>query len=143
MQRDRQPPRIARLPCLGRRRDLDRRGFAIGSHCVEHPILHPPARRAARQELRESKATVERERDGNAGASPTPTAGRTTFRRRVSLPRPRPDTAWASPWRRPQSNVKEPLAIDRICVVREMTTDAFHARVSGAAALYHRIGGRR
>ena len=32
----------------------------------------------------------------------------------------------------------EPLAIDRICIVREMTIDAFHARLSGTAALYHR-----
>ena len=35
------------------------------------------------------------------------------------------------------------LAIDRICVVREMTIDAFHARLSGTSAFYHRWPFRR
>jgi len=44
-------------------RELSRMGFEIGSHTVEHPILSQISRERVVIELRESKATIERELD--------------------------------------------------------------------------------
>lgn len=124
-------------------RDLKRRGFAIGSHTVDHPILARVTPERLQQELRDSKATIENELRCECYSIAYPNGGLEDVSSQVF------DAAAAAGFRfgftlcgRPNRPSLEPLAIDRICIVREMSIDAFHARLSGTAALYHRCVSR-
>jgi peptidoglycan/xylan/chitin deacetylase (PgdA/CDA1 family) len=119
-------------------RELDRRGFAIGSHTVEHPILTKLPHERLRQELRESKAAIERELHRPCDSIAYPNGGPDDVSPEVF------GAAAEAGFRvgftlvgAANSPRIEPLAIDRVCVVRELSNDAFHARLSGVAALYH------
>ena len=120
-------------------RELDRRGFAIGSHTVEHPILTRLPRERLQQELRDSKATIERQLGRACHSIAYPNGGPDDVSAEVF------DAAAEAGFRfgftvtgGRNPALMQPLAIDRICIVREMTIDAFHARLSGTAALYRR-----
>ncbi len=120
-------------------RNLDRRGFAIGSHTVEHPILARLPREQFQQELRDSKATIERQLDRVCHSIAYPNGGPDDVSAEVFCAAAEAGFRFGlmlAGGRNPP--LMEPMAIDRICIVREMTLDAFHARLSGTAALYHR-----
>ena len=120
-------------------RDLDRRSFAIGSHTVEHPILTRLPRERLQQELRGSKATIERQLGRACHCIAYPNGGPDDVSAEVFNAAAEAGFRFGFTLKGGRSPaLLEPLAIDRICVVREMTIDAFHARLSGTAALYQR-----
>lgn len=123
-------------------RELARLGFEIGSHTLEHPILSQLPDGELFKELFESKQTIEKELATPCNAIAYPNGGSDDFNDHVIA------TAQAIGYRvgfklegglchRPQNN---PLEIDRVSVVRELTPDAFAARVSGFTPLLQRTG---
>jgi peptidoglycan/xylan/chitin deacetylase (PgdA/CDA1 family) len=120
-------------------RDLDRRGFAIGSHTVEHPVLTRLPRERCQQELRDSKATIERQLGRACHCIAYPNGGPDDVSTEVFNAAAEAGFRFGFTLKGGRNPaLMEPLAIDRICIVREMTIDAFHARLSGTAALYRR-----
>jgi peptidoglycan/xylan/chitin deacetylase (PgdA/CDA1 family) len=121
-------------------REMVRRGFAIGSHTVTHPVLTRISPQALEVELTESKRTIEREvgtpcdwlaypNGGPRDWSPSVTSAAATAGYRVGF------TLMGRGNRQPLS----PLCVDRVCIVRDMTVNAFQAALSGWAELYHRF----
>jgi peptidoglycan/xylan/chitin deacetylase (PgdA/CDA1 family) len=120
-------------------RDLDRRGFSIGSHTVEHPILTNLSCERLQQELRDSKTTIELQLGRACLSIAYPNGGPGDFSAAVIHAAEKAGFRLgftATGGRNPTSI--QPLAIDRFCIVREMTIDAFHAHLSGTAALCRR-----
>jgi peptidoglycan/xylan/chitin deacetylase (PgdA/CDA1 family) len=120
-------------------RDLDRRGFAIGSHTDEHPILTRLPRERLQQELRDSKATIERQLGRACHSIAYPNGGSDDVSAEVFGAAAEAGFRFGFTLARGRNPAfVEPLAIDRICIVREMAIDAFHACLSGTATLYQR-----
>jgi peptidoglycan/xylan/chitin deacetylase (PgdA/CDA1 family) len=118
-------------------RNLDRRGFSIGSHTVEHPILTRLPRKRLQQELLESKAMIERQVGRACQCIAYPNGGPDDVSDDVFAATAEAGFRCGFVLRGGENRPSmEPLAIDRICVVREMTIDAFHARLSGTVDLY-------
>ncbi len=125
-------------------RDLHRRGFAIGSHTVEHPILTRLSREELDRELRRSKATIERELgtecpwiafpNGEADDVSAEVIGRVKqagYRIGFTL------TEGSNP---PSAN---PLMLDRICISTELPENVFDAKISRLCHSANRLLARR
>ncbi len=112
-------------------RSLHDSGFAIGSHTVEHPILTRLTPDELDDELRQSKATIEREvgvecpwitypNGGPADSSPEVIAAAAKAGYKVGF------TLTG------HTNLKtgDPLMLDRVCVSAGLSLNAFYARLS-------------
>lgn len=121
-------------------RNLVRQRFAIGSHTVHHPILTRFTASRLREELAESKTTIEKETGEPCECIAYPNGRVQDYSESVT------EAAHAAGYRagftlcgRPCDPRQHPLAIDRICIVRSLTYDALEARMCGLAALYQRV----
>lgn len=124
-------------------RDLARQRFAIGSHTVHHPILTRLTATRLREELVESKATIEKETGEPCECIAYPNGRVQDYSVSVT------EAAQAAGYRAgfalcgcPCDPRRRPLAIDRISIVRGLTCDALEARMCGLAAMYRRMASR-
>jgi peptidoglycan/xylan/chitin deacetylase (PgdA/CDA1 family) len=125
-------------------RALDLRGFAIGSHTVEHPILTRLDRGAVTRELVQSKQAIERELGKPCRWFAYPNGGQGDFSAAVSIAAKGAGFDAAFTLLGGSNRLPlVPMRIDRICIVRDLTLDGFHARLSGLTGLYHRARFRR
>ena len=117
-------------------RDLDRRGFSIGSHTVNHPILTTISPSELDLELGESKSCIERElgkpcpwfaypNGGSAHFSPEAVAAvkRAGYRIAFTL------------MGKPNAESLRSFEIDRVGIPGELSENAFHARMNGFLTL--------
>jgi peptidoglycan/xylan/chitin deacetylase (PgdA/CDA1 family) len=121
-------------------RTLDRRGFAIGSHTVDHSILSRLTNGSLEHELTASKLKLESElgkecpyiaypngqtddvsREAVSGVDKAGYKLGFTLKGKLNAPIP------------------EPLEIDRICIDRRITRDIFHIRISGLYSFLTRL----
>jgi peptidoglycan/xylan/chitin deacetylase (PgdA/CDA1 family) len=121
-------------------RDLDRRGFAIGSHTVSHPILTQLSDSELVHELKSSKQTIEEELNKPCRWIAFPNGGIHDVSAAVIDAAANAGYEGAFTLRGNSNRLPlKPFEIDRLCVVRDLALDAFQARLSGLATLYHRI----
>jgi len=121
-------------------RVLSQRGFAIGSHTVNHPVLTRLSGKALERELCESKAAVERELQTQCPWIAYPCGGPDDVSPEVVF------AAKQAGYRvgftltdRFSSVSDDPLMIDRICVPVGLSENAFHARISGLSSLLRQV----
>jgi peptidoglycan/xylan/chitin deacetylase (PgdA/CDA1 family) len=119
-------------------RELARRGFDIGSHTVDHPILARLSPEQLVLQLQQSRRDIESELGCPCTSIAYPNGGPDDVSQDVF------QAARHAGYRtgftlcgRPGDPRRAPLAIDRVGIVRDLTLDAFEARLSGLAALYH------
>lgn len=119
-------------------RALNKAGFDIGSHTVNHPILtRIPADTLAR-ELTESKASIERELQVPCESIAYPNGGAADVSAAVFA------AARAAGYRvgftvaeRHSPPGEDPLSISRLCIQGHLPMDAFTYRVNGLQRLLH------
>ena len=120
-------------------RELDGRGFSIGSHTVNHPILTTLSPSGLVSELDESKSRIESElgkpcpwlaypNGGPADFSPEVVSAVETAGYKVAF----------TLMERTNSHSLDPLEIDRVCILGELSEDGFHARANGFLTLLAR-----
>ncbi|MDY0166857.1 MAG: glycosyltransferase [Thermoguttaceae bacterium] len=125
-------------------RELHRRGFALGSHTVTHPILTTLSAGALADELRQSRLRVEQElsqpcpwlaypNGGHADVSPEVVRAVAEAGYQVAF------TLTGGINRRQL----RPLEVDRICIPSDASPDAFDARLNGVLALSSHAGSLR
>jgi peptidoglycan/xylan/chitin deacetylase (PgdA/CDA1 family) len=113
-------------------RELDRRGIAIGSHTVTHPILASLARHELIRELHDSKAQIESELNkpcpwiaypngGVADFSPTVVAEAREAGYKIAFT--------LTEMRNARS--LDAMTISRICIPGQLSDNGFHARANG------------
>ena len=113
-------------------RALARRGVAIASHTVEHPILSRLDRDALVIELQESRATIERELGTACPWIAYPNGGFEDISADViSVARESGYRVGFSLTGRVNSAAPDPLMIDRICIVGHVPDPVFDVRISG------------
>jgi peptidoglycan/xylan/chitin deacetylase (PgdA/CDA1 family) len=119
-------------------RSLRRRGFAIGSHTIDHSILSRTSRRQLSHQLRESKAAIERELRTECSCIVYPNGGPSDVSPEVMA------TARAAGYRlgfiltgRFNSPGQDPLALDRVSIPGHLPPCVFHSIVSG---IHHLLG---
>ena len=123
-------------------RQLANQGFEIGAHTVNHPILSrlPPARML--EEIRDSKSEIERQLDRPCRFFAYPNGGPEDVNGDViAAARQAGITVALTLTGQPNRLPLQPLAVDRMCVVRDLTPNLFHAHVSGLVAALRRRGG--
>ena len=120
-------------------RELAGRGFEIGAHTVNHPILSRVSAERMVREIRDSKSSIERELSRPCRFLAYPNGGvedvgEEVFRaaRQAGI-----DIALTLSHRFNRMPL-EPLAIDRICIVRDLTTNVFQAHLSSLVARLRR-----
>jgi peptidoglycan/xylan/chitin deacetylase (PgdA/CDA1 family) len=120
-------------------RDLQRQGFEIGSHTMEHPILTQTSPDRLAWELKESKRRIEAETGAPCLAIAYPNGGAEDFSEAVVA------AAQKAGYRLGFTIVEEfnrapvnALAVNRLCVMGHLPASEFHLRVSGAAGLLPR-----
>jgi peptidoglycan/xylan/chitin deacetylase (PgdA/CDA1 family) len=122
-------------------RRLKEMGFEIGAHTVSHPILSRITPERVASELRESKATIDRELNFSSRAFAYPNGSARDVNDNVFEETQKADFEWAfttaAQWQKPGVN---PYQIGRICVVghTDLATFKFyasglHSRIMGAA----------
>jgi peptidoglycan/xylan/chitin deacetylase (PgdA/CDA1 family) len=122
-------------------RKLKEMGFEIGAHTVSHPILSKIAPERVSSELRESKATIDRELNFSSKALAYPNGSARDVSQQVFAEARNTGFEWAfttaAHWQKPDVN---PYQIGRICVVghTDLATFKFyasglHTRIMGAA----------
>ena len=117
-------------------RALGSRGFAIGSHCVEHSILTRLCPKMLDQELRQSKATIERELGEECPWIAYPNGGRNDFSPEVTrLATEAGYKVGFTLMAGLNSRSPTPLEIDRVCILGQRSQNEFHARISGLVSL--------
>ncbi len=113
-------------------RSLDARGFSIGSHTVNHPILTTLSPEAVDSELAESKSHIERELGKPCPWLAYPNGGPNDFSPEVV------SSAESAGYKiaftligRTNPRSLNPLEIDRVCVPSGLSENGFRARVNG------------
>lgn len=125
-------------------RDLHGRGFAIGSHTVEHPILARLSPQELDRELRQSKAAVQRQLDAECPwiAYPNGEADDVTEQVIQSAKQAGYKTGFMLTGRR-NSRSTDPLRLDRVSVSARAPTRVFHASISGTLGLAQSLSSAR
>ena len=125
-------------------RDLQRRGFAIGSHTVDHSILSRTDRPTLDRELALSKRRIETELSTEcpwiAYPNGTPQDVSPTVFERARAAAYRIGFTTFGGFDHPR---RSPLAIGRICVPGGLSSRAFRAMTSGVQHWLDRVRGRR
>ena len=122
-------------------RKLRDMGFEIGAHTVSHPILSKITREHVASELRESKATIDRELNISSKAFAYPNGSARDMNDEVFAETNKAGFEWAfttaAHWQKPSV---DPYQIGRICVVGHTDLSTFkfyasglHTRIMGAA----------
>ncbi len=113
-------------------RALSRRGFAIGSHTVSHPVLTTLCGDELRREWRESKARIEEEVEEECPWIAYPNGGYNDVSEDViSAVAEAGYRVGFTLMDRGNPECVDPLRIDRVCMVPNLSPNAFQARISG------------
>ncbi len=113
-------------------RTLSQHGFSIGSHTASHAVLTTLSRNELQRELRQSKARIERELQqdcpwiaypngecNDVSADVISTVAEAGYRVGFTL------------MNKGNPEFVDPLRIDRVCMVPNLSPNAFQARISG------------
>ena len=113
-------------------RELRRRGFEIGSHTVEHPILSRVSPAQLEFELGESKRRIEKETGAPCAAIAYPNGDPESISQAVV------NAAGQTGYRLGFTTIEQfnakpvnALAVNRLCIMGNQPVDSFHFRVSG------------
>jgi peptidoglycan/xylan/chitin deacetylase (PgdA/CDA1 family) len=113
-------------------RELDRRGFSIGSHTATHPILTTLLPSDLVVELRESKSSIEYELKKPCSWLAYPNGQQTDFSPEVMAAAQQAGYKMAfSLSGRTNPEKLSPFAIDRVNVSGKLSADGFHAHLNG------------
>ncbi len=113
-------------------RTLHERGFAIGAHTVDHPILTSLSQEALRGQLAESKAEVEQITGAPCLSLAYPNGGEDDYSHEVIRMAKTLGFRLGFTLRgRRNPRTIAPMEIDRVCVTRDMSFEAFKACAAG------------
>ena len=113
-------------------RELDSRGFSVGSHTVDHPILTTLSPSGLVSELGESKSRIESELGKPCLWLAYPNGGPADFSPEVVAAAEKAEYKIAfTLMERTNPQSLDPYKIDRICIPGELSEDGFNARVNG------------
>jgi len=113
-------------------RELDSRGFSIGSHAVNHPILTTLSSSDLAFELGESKSRIEHEVGKPCPYLAYPNGGPDDFSPEVIREAEKAGYKVAfTLMERTNPHSLDPFEIDRVCIPGELSENGFHARMNG------------
>ena len=119
--------------------ELDRRGFSIGSHSVNHSILTTLSPFDLVSELGESKSRIEHEVGKPCPYLAYPNGGPSDFSSEVIAAAEKAGYKIAfTLMERTNPQSLDPFEIDRICIPGKLSENGFHARVNGFLTLLAR-----
>jgi peptidoglycan/xylan/chitin deacetylase (PgdA/CDA1 family) len=124
-------------------RTLKKKGFEIGSHTVEHPILTRIPEQSLDQELRGSKLTIEEQIGGNCRCFAYPNGEEEDISKVITerVEQVGYDFAFTTT-EQLCSRRESRFELGRISIPGGLSVNAFHARLSGVHALLKRYIGR-
>jgi len=120
-------------------RTLKKKGFEIGSHTIEHPILTRIPEEGLDQELRGSKLAIEEQIGGNCRCFAYPNGKEEDISKTITerVEQAGYDFAFTT-MEQFCSRSESPFQLGRISIPGGLSVNGFHARLSGAHALLKR-----
>ena len=118
---------------------MKKKGFEIGSHTIEHPILTRIPEEGLDQELRGSKLAIEEQIGGNCRCFAYPNGKEEDISKTITerVEQAGYDFAFTT-MEQFCSRSESPFQLGRISIPGGLSVNGFHARLSGAHALLKR-----